>query len=133
MLKVHLSTILFIHFFDQQTRQIVVLTPDANPSTMDLLYTSLTQAISQVFMGKLSLPRLESWSTYAYSPYEQTFHEYKGDIADDIDIPGIVYLGIAKISSSMASRSKEIDKVLDFTHASTALTLIGCSPSIERT
>jgi len=123
----------FYPFFESRTRQLVVLTPDNDPTTMGLLHDSLTQAVSQVFMGKLSLPRLEAWSTVAYSPYDQTFQGYKGEPREELRIPGMVYLGLATISPAMASRTKELDEVLALAHASTALTLIGCSPSIEKT
>mgnify|MGYP000574945800 CR=1 FL=1 len=123
----------FYPFYNRETNEIVLLTPDAQPSTMQLLKKSLQEALSQVFMGKVPLTSVQKWSTHVYSPHYQTMIPFLGTSPKELSQPGMVYLGVAGLPGSMSSHKKSIDIVLALAHASTALSLIGCSPSVERT
>ena len=122
----------FYPFYDKSTNAIVLLTPDSAPSTMDLLNTSLAKALSQVFMGKVSVPKITRWAYKVYNPFDQSFRNYSTSDAS-LHQPGFVYLGVAQLPGSMSSHRKALDEVMALTHSLTALTLIGCSPTVERT
>lgn len=122
----------FYPFYDKSSNAILLLTPDSNPSTMELLVSSLKTALSQVFMGKTPLPGIRKWSSLAYSPFDRRFHKLD-ELDDSQKLPGIVFVGKAELGASMASHQDAINEVLALTHGTVALSLIGCSPSIERT
>jgi hypothetical protein len=123
----------FYPFYNRQTNEIVVLTPDPEPSTLKLLRDSLESSLSQVFMSRVPLTTLQKWSTLVFSPYDQKLHEFSGRPSADLSQPGMVYLGVAALQGSMARHKDAIDEVLGLTHAATALALIGCSPTVEKT
>ena len=122
----------FYPFYDKKNHAIVLLTPDATTSTMNLLQDSLTKALSQVFMGKMSVPKITKWAHKVYNPFDQSFHDYSA-ANTSLHQPGFVYLGVAQLPGSMASHLKALHEVMALTHSLTALTLIGCSPTVERT
>ena len=117
----------FYPFYDERDRAIILLTPDA--SALSLLRSSLETALGQVFLGKLSLTDLREWTAVTYDPISEAFEGFDPSKTYGV---GSVYLGIAKLKSDMASYKAEIDKAMALAHAATALSLIGCSPVIEK-